>query len=112
MINILIVIHTTLTKNYSKKHHVSIIFFIISLINWKYYEVYTILSFIKVFFEMNNFCIYDVEIKLNNDSISCLYQNKSNLKHNICKIKHIFMNIIYTNGYNCIYMSIIKSNYM
>ena len=37
--------------------------------------------------------------------------NKSNFKHNICKIKHIFMIIVYNNGYDCIYMSIIKSNY-
>ena len=38
MINILNVIHTTLTKIYSKKHHVTIIFFMFSFINWKYYE--------------------------------------------------------------------------
>ena len=36
-----------------------------------------------------------VDIKLNNDSISCLYQNKSNFKHNIYKIKHVFIYYLY-----------------
>ena len=36
-----------------------------------------------------------VDIKLNNNSISCLYLNKSKFKHNICKIKYIFIIIIY-----------------
>ena len=38
MINIHIVIRTTLTKICSKKHHAAIIFFMFSIINWKYYE--------------------------------------------------------------------------
>ena len=56
MINIQIVIRTTLTKNYSKKHHVSIIFFIISLINWKYYnDSHIIILYESFFFEKTSF---------------------------------------------------------
>ena len=36
-----------------------------------------------------------IDVKLYNNSISCLYLNKSNFKINICKIKHIYIWLLF-----------------
>ena len=73
-----------------KKHHVAILFILLTLSISNIMRIHILLSFYEFFLKWSAFIYVYVDIKWNNDSNSCLYQSKSNFKLNNCKIKYIY----------------------